>query len=1165
MVKFFQFLPATLLVAGFGLGFQTHAADFEIEENFDNEASFSQGGVLPDGWTQNDIGNFSRRDSNEWYGYAAQSGNFVLAYGSQDGGGVLYTAPINLAAGKKATIEFRAYMPGGQPAFVRNFGLTIFAGKTANIEEMTQIGSRECMATPSGVQWESLKYEFTPEEDGEYYFAIRVDQNGEMNRGGYVFLDTFFFSGTEPEGTGPIDPPGPDIPDGETFETHQNFDNDTDFDAGAVLPRGWSLAGAADLARGKGIDFGKEAASGEYVLGTADAKADGIIFTAPVNLAGGKEAGIRFMAYRPGSNDKNLLTYCNLGLTVFAGTEADIAKMQQIGNVKPENKADWENLSFAFTPEADGEYFFAIRIDKGLIDPYGMLLLDSFIFTGTAPGGDDPNPPGPGPDDPDKPNDPVSTYPGMDLLEPDEENLSLCQELPYFENFSNGDHYDGGVLPKGWTSTGSNIWRTASRINLPAVSGDYYITTIETSIPRDERAYTPFFNLQKGVTYTLAFSTHQTSTLYDEEENIRRITIIRVGAGTQHDSEFIPVTMKEISTDNPAGTWSDHELTFCPAESGPYCFCFELEGLPYSGIAAIDDIRITSAVDLARPEPNFVPKGIYNIFTSSLLAIGDEPVRIVNTSEYAEQVEWKIPEGLVSNVLPNGDIDVFFPESGSYTIELTATNAKGSRTTSKTLDIEHMDAASEDQMAVAGYDPNASYFFTRDNLPRFSTDPNFDFVSGYNHYYNTYAEFYNLPDNYDFALRQISVWMPWLNYRNTYGDANITNETIKPFNVKIVGMDENGLPDENKIFGTLETTMKDVFGVSGTNELNARDIVFAEPVICKGPIFVIFEYSPDLDMEPEIPEFTRSYIAIDIVKHKHNQTTMFVKPYHVPDDVMAEEGKWCPVHDFSRAYKGYGLGFELWTSAPAGTIYTAPVTLQGGKEAAIEFQALIPSKSSIIDSRQLGISVFAGTSPNLSSMTKIGTRAPGATDEWEKIKFSFTPENDANYYYALRIDNCMTHPEAVMLLDSFVFTGSNPDDDSAVVIKENFDNDVSFDAEAALPRKWKQESPANFSRNEGSEYDKTAHSGNYVIGMGPSTNSVVAIGSDGNIIFAARYAAGSIEVSGTTEGEWLAVYTTEGKCVAMARANEGFTRIAADIPAGLYIVRGDKSAAKFLK
>ena len=197
--------------------------------------------------------------------------------------------------------------------------------------------------------------------------------------------------------------------------------------------------------------------------------------------------------------------------------------------------------------------------------------------------------------------------------------------------------------------------------------------------------------------------------------------------------------------------------------------------------------------------------------------------------------------------------------------------------------------------------PNGTYFYNRDNLPRFSTDPEFDFVSGYNHYYNTYAEYYNLPENFDFALRQISVWMPWLNYRTTYGDPAVTDQRIKPFTVKIVGVDENGLPDEEHVFGRLDTTMKDAFGGTGTNELNARDIVFPEPILCKGPIFVIFEYSPELDLEPEIIEFTRSYIAIDLLKHSHKQTTMYVKPYNVPEDVMAEEGKWCPVHDFSRA------------------------------------------------------------------------------------------------------------------------------------------------------------------------------------------------------------------------------------------------------------------------
>lgn len=1161
MVKFFQFLPTAAIVAGFGLGSSAYAAEFEIEENFDKDASFSQGGNLPDGWSQNDIGNFLRRNSSEYYGQAAQSGQFVIAsYGSRNGGSVIYTAPVSFAGGKKAVLEFQAYMPGGNNPMVYNYGLSIFAGKSANIEEMTLIGKREYMATPQGT-WESLKYEFTPESDGEYYFAIRVDQNGEMAQSGPVLLDTFFFSGSEPEGEGPIDPPGPGD-EGKPYELFQNFDIDTEFEEGSSIPKGWTLGAPADLVRGKGADFGKDADSGEYVLGTTDAQADGVIFTAPLSMAGGKESAISFKVYRPGSTDKGLPAYCNLGLSVFAGTEADVTKMQLIGNVKAENKSDWEALSYKFTPEADGEYYYAIRIDKGLIDPYGMLLLDSFAFNGTTPGGAGPiDPPGPGDQ-----GDPASTYPGMELLEPDTENIALCMELPYFENFSDGDHYDGGVLPAGWLSTGSEIWRTANRNDLPAVSGDYYMTTPETNLDRDERAYTPFFNLQKGVTYTLSFSTSQRSTLYDEEENIRRITTIRVSAGTQQDKDFIPVNMKEITIDNPTGTWSDHNITFCPAISGPYCFCFELLGQPFAGVAAVDDVRITSPVDFARPTPDFSAKGIYNIFNSTMLAIGNEPIRFINTSEYAESVEWTVPEGLNYNVLPNGDIDIFFPESGSYSIELTATNEKGTRSTSKTFHIEHIDAASESQIAVSGYDPNGSTFYLRDNLPRFSTDPECDFVSGYNHYYRTYAEFYNLPENFAFALRQISVGMPWLNYRQTYGDPAVTDQRIKPFTVKIVGVDENGLPDENNVFGSLTGPMKDFFGGSGTNEWNPRDIVFPEPVICHGPIFVIFEYSPEMALESEIAEFVRSYIAIDLLKHAHKQTTMYVKPYNVPEDAMAEVDKWCPVHDFSRAYKGLGLGFELWTSAPAGTVYTAPVTLQGGKEAAIEFEALIPTNAGILDSRQLGVTVFAGTTPDLGQMTKIGTRAPGATDEWEHIKFSFTPQHDANYYYALRIDNCMLDPTAMMLLDSFTFTGSNPDDNSPVVIKENFDDNDDYAEEATLPRKWKQDSPADFSRRDGSYFGKSAHSGNYVLGMGPrDPGSVIAIDSDGNVIFAARYADGAIEVSGTTEGEWIAVYSADGKCVAMTRAEQGATRIAAEIPAGLYIVRGDKAAAKFLK
>lgn len=760
---------------------------------------------------------------------------------------------------------------------------------------------------------------------------------------------------------------------GETFEIEENFDNNASFTQGGDLPDGWSQVLPATFLRETGAYFNVTPQSGQYIIGMGIGAGDAVIYTAPVKLAGGSEATIEFQAYMPGGTPS---TVRNFGLTIFAGKTANIAEMSEIGKREPAGNAKWEEIKASFIPAEDAEYYYAIRLDEGTLSMGGTVCFDTFFFSGTKA---EEKPTG----------DPASTYPGMDQLDPDSENLAICQELPYFENFSDPEHYDGtSALPIGWASTGTNVWRTAVSPSLPPANGDYYMTTIQNNLNRDERAYTPFFNLQQGVTYTIAFKTHQQSFLYDENNNIRRNTTIKLLAGTQQDAEFLPVLMAEICNEDQPSRWTENSFTFCPAVSGAYTFCFQLEGEPFAGAPAIDDLRITSLVDLARPEPAFAPRAIFNLMNSCMLSMGNDPVRFVNTSRYAEETEWNT-YGNEFNVLPNGDIDIFFPTTGEQAVSLTATNTRGSRTTDKIFNVQHMDDASE-QMAITGYDADA-YLIQRPNALTFSTDQ-YDFVGGYNHYYRCMAEYYQLPANTEFSISTICTWVAWLNYRETYRD---DNQRAKPVSIKIYGVDDKGNIDTNKYFGGLESTMGEVFGTSGTNEINGRNVVFPEPVKCKGPIYIVFEFSPDLDLEPVDHNYLRSYLAFSMVRHAHKQTTMYVKPFAVPDGCSAKIGEWCPVDDIDMSLKGLGLAFQLWTAA---------------------------------------------------------------------------------------------------------------DDD------------------------------------------------------------YVAINQLGDIVFAARYADGSIEVSGTEEGEWLAVYDTAGKCITMAQATAITTSIAIpDLPAGVYIVRGNSGSTRFIK
>lgn len=770
------------------------------------------------------------------------------------------------------------------------------------------------------------------------------------------------------------------------FEAEENFDDATHFSQGGKLPDGWTQSAPADFQRNLGSYFGFGAHSGDYLIGMANGQPSGVIYTNPISLLGGKEAGMEFRLLMPGGMPASIR---NLGLKVYVGTSADIAQMTELAARSAQANSSWAKMAVEFTPEADADYYFAIEITPGqLTGNCGAALFDSFYFYGEQKEEENPDP-GPG-EDPDPNPGVASNYEGMDQLDPNEENEAYCMELPYFENFSDPAHYDGKNLPAGWHSTGTRVWRTAAQNDLPAASGDYYMIIPENNMERDERAYTPFFYLKEGVVYTLSFASHQESTLYDSENGIRRITYVNVLVGTEQDAEFMPVTMEKISEDNPTGRWTYHDITFSPIKSGAYCFCFELEGLPFSGIAAIDDLKITSPEDLARPEAGFAVKGIHNLYNSCVLSMGEEPIRLINTSNYADRVEWET-FGAEYTQLPNGDIDIFLPEDGEHAVRLKAINTKGERTSSKIFNVQHI-GESQEFMALTGYEPNAT-MLGRNQQFVFATDPDWDFVSGFNHYYYVMAEYFQLPANSEFKINKISTWMDWLNYSESfYG-----NQTVLPVNVKLVAADYNGRPDESRVFGSLTGTMASIFGGAGTNETNGRDITFPEPVTVNGPFFVIIEFSPALCIDSPDPNVIRSYIAFTMARHPHRQSTMYVKPYNVPEGSAAQIGKWNALSELDPGLKGLGLAFQLWAS-----------------------------------------------------------------------------------------------------------------------------------------------------------YEPKAGS--------------VAINGAGEITFGATYDGAQICVSGTHKGEWIAIYTLDGKCVATQQADETLTTIpAASIPSGIYLVKGNNGCAKLLK
>lgn len=651
----------------------------------------------------------------------------------------------------------------------------------------------------------------------------------------------------------------------EHFEIEENFDTTAE----GRLPAGWA-ASPASFTCGGGDYFGVAAHSGSTMAASALGAEGHTLFTPAFDLAGGKEFTLEFAAMLPGGNPP---TVRNLGFDVYAGPSqpgavADVSKMEKIGSQLPGQVADWTEFAFRYTPEADGSYVFAVRVTPGaLATNAGGVFLDTFIFTGDSP------------------------TEGIDLstLLPDEYNEALCHELPESEDFSDASHYSGGVLPTDWLTVGTAVWRTANVAELPAKSGEYYMITPASEYERDERAFTPFYYLTAGVDYTVTFFSHV--------DGIN----IHVTLGTEQDSEFHSAPLYSVTRgSDPSRVWTQESFTFTPAHSGAYCLCFAAEGPAYGGSAAIDRFTLTAPGLTPRVEPGAQIRGLFSYMNSHLLSFNGLPVRFVNTSRYADSVEWDIPGAISITELADGSADVVFATSGPHTATLTASNPRGSRSATVSFEVDCMDQPIG-QLPLMNYDPAGVNYLGRDQIPAFAeTDPyGLDYVSGFNHHYRKFAERYDLPTGDDIQITSLTMWLTNLRYCLMPDGQQQYRE---PFVVSIYGSNADGTINEARVLGRVTTTMADVFGTLAASIGEGRHVQFAEPVKASGTIYVAFEFSPNMVIDPYDEAIGRSFISLGLVRHLHGATSTYAKT----------ASGWAPLHELDADLQGLGLNWQLW-------------------------------------------------------------------------------------------------------------------------------------------------------------------------------------------------------------------------------------------------------------
>lgn len=888
---------------------QANAKEFSYTENFDEPAVEKQA-ELPEGWAAIASSQSSpiKRYAGTFLTTGAHSNGAVLgtlAITSDGRNDWAFSKAISLKKGTEYTVSYWLKAPGGTtPVDIFMTTVELKVGTTQNADAMkTSLGK----TTKRFADWEQVTYTFTPTEDGDYYFGFNIV--AQMGNAGVVGIDDFQITGDEAE-TGGETGGGTDQPGGgETAETvellNMDFDNDDDFANGATLPAGWVSTGDYPFQRNKSSYFGTGTHSGNYVFGTGGTSAvmnrNEKFYTNKIAMKAGREYTLSYWFKAPGGSTD---FYCTQIETKVGTGQSDAEITQTLGKTPAKTRyPEWTRQEYKFTPETDGEYCFGFGISTDLWNS-GAVAFDDIVVTG--------------------PKDET----GGGTVDPGDDDDKETVELPYSQSFDNENKdYDGtAFVPKGWLATGSSSFVTANVDNMPARDGVYYLVAPESSIARDDRAYTPFFHLEKGVLYNAEFYLYMPG----DKDNEDAHSDFSFTVGTEQDAEFHTNTLLNLP-EYQNNKWQKFTVPFTPEKTGSYCFSFALGGeAKNAGEVCIDLFTLKAPGMIAKPVANFVPDAAYSTMESGkIITAKDAPVRMINYSTDGETFEWTAT-GATPATSTEQEPSFSFPADGKYDITLKVTNAKGENTTKQTIDVKTVGAEPNSQFAIQEFSASDSQV-SRDYLMSYDTDANgYDYVTGFNHYYHKLAQRFSMPAGEKLEYT-VSKFTFGCNFWQMTNDPT-KNDKQKPFSVVFYG-EKDGRPDVDNVLARQDMTIEEAFPRTvGNSSFEMRDLNLKEPVTFKatGNFYVSLEFSPEMTIDVTGSGLYRSFCAFGTYRAQSKETTFFVLPEAVPEGSLTKpDGKFYPVDVCDSDFKGLGLQLMAWMTADDKTTTQIAVTPNG--------------------------------------------------------------------------------------------------------------------------------------------------------------------------------------------------------------------------------------------
>lgn len=879
MGKFYTSLTLSLAFLFCG---QAQAEKFYYIEDFDNPEAFADNQDAPDGWFSEGSYPFHRMTASA-AGYTAQSGDYVFGttgspnYGRDE---VFSTKGIELKGGVACTLRFYYLAPGGNPSSVRNNTLHVAAGSSQDYTAMTEVGKTATVVS----SWKQYEFTFTPDEDGTYYFGFKLE--AALGMSGYVLLDDIEVEGEAPDAA-PVE--------GQEVSTLASF-----YGSNITATDSYKYIGEAVVTyAGNGLVFVEDGTAairialpeGEtsYKVGDKVTAFEGTVET--------DEYGVLTLTPAEGKtgetlSEDNAVATPSVTLAELLASPADyVSELVKVSGLSFKDTEDGdvfeEGTAYTVTDGAS-ESGFSLFSGSDLADT-AIPTADFDLVALVVPG------------------ETLTLMPrsAADITEAQVPVVHETQPLPYLQSFDNTDgDYDGtSYLPIGWTATGTVPFITAYDSDLSAATGTYYMVTSESSTVRDEVAYTPFFDLKAGTTYSISF---QLSMPGNNEGSTPVTTTLTLTAGSDQTAEAQTETL--LTSGATSEGWTQKETSFTPTTDGQYCFAFSLSSeYAYAGLVAIDDVLITAPGLVLRPTADFTYEGWFDIMNGKMVTFSDAPVKMINTSKYGTSYEWEAI-GATPETSTEENPSFLFDVEGDYTVKLTATNATGSRTTYKTISVERFGGWSAKE-GLKTYNNGEKIASGYTDVPTFPTDSTYDFISGPNHYYRRYAERFTLPEDVNMVLSSISTWQVAYQRMTAY----TSEERNHPFTIALYG-ETDGRLDESKCFGKKVSTVADEWGSQGIGLENSRQWGFSldeNPITVNGTFYLALEFDASMPIDSDDPNIVRTFAALSTIKHASGATTLYAQPTAGPEG-FTPDGGWYRADQISSEASGYGLNLILW-------------------------------------------------------------------------------------------------------------------------------------------------------------------------------------------------------------------------------------------------------------